>query len=467
MHLVFALLPLLLPQTVGTKTADVHDGFGGGGSGPPRIGRVTVPGSAVPTATGSRPNVLLVVVDDLGIDMVPAYSVAPSPPCTPHLDDLAAGGVVFRNTWASSICSPARAQLMTGRYGFRTGIGRNVGSGLGSAGLRFEEIALPEQLVGYETAAVGKWHLAALTDSPLHPNLTGFGSFAGSLFNLTHQSGDYDFWEKTSNGSVGFTDRYATNDIVNEAILAANTLQEPWFVYVGLHAPHSPLHSPPATLCNSACAQTYCGQLSATPTEAEYVKAMSESLDTELGRLLANVRAIDPKALIVFVGDNGTLTEAIEPPFPPGRGKGTLYESGIQVPMIIDGPGIAPGVCDALVSIADVFATLAEFAGVPSAAEDSVSLVPYLQDPTRPSLRTLLFSERFAPNGPGPYDFHDVAIRNATYKLIRVEGAPDELYDLTADPFEEFDLIPGLASGSPAEAAYQQLKVELAALLSS
>ncbi len=460
---------LLAPQSVSYQGHDTSDvgGAGGGGGGPSGVRRVEVPYKGVGDMTGTRPNVLLVVADDLGADLVGSYGLGAAPPCTPNVDQLAADGVLFRSAWASPICSPARAQLMTGRFGFRTGIGRNVGAGLESYGLQGEELTLPELLLGYQSVAVGKWHLAAQTDSPLHPNFSGFAAFSGSLFNLSHLNGDYWNWHKTIDGVSAFTDRYATNDVVNDAIAAMQSLPEPWFVLVGLHAPHSPFHAPPPNLCGNSCGTSYCGQLPGLPSVAEFVKAMTESMDTELGRLLANARDLDPQALIVFVGDNGTATAAVEPPYLPGRGKGTLYESGVQVPLVIDGPGIAPGVCDAPVGIVDLYATLAQLAGVASPAADSVSLVPYLQDPTRPPLRETIFAEHFSPNGPGPYDYHDYAIRNRRFKLIRVEGQPDELYDLVADPFEAADLVPTLVPGSEAEAAYLELSQALVDLLAS
>ena len=104
------------------------------------------------------------------------------------------------------------------------------------------------------------------------------------------------------------------------------------------------------------------------------------AMDTEVGRVLDH---LPPNTIVFFIGDNGTETDATDAPFARRHAKGTLYEGGINVPLIVFGPGVERGECSALVSSTDLFATLAELAGVVSTAEDSVSLVPYLLDAIR------------------------------------------------------------------------------------
>ncbi|MHC5212741.1 MAG: sulfatase-like hydrolase/transferase, partial [Planctomycetota bacterium] len=143
-----------------------------------------------------------------------------------------------------------------------------------------------------------------------------------------------------------------------------------------------------------------------TPTP--YYRAMVEALDTELGRLLDGLGpALQSRTTVVFLGDNGTPGEVSSRPFAKDHAKGTLYEGGVNVPLIVTGPRVkVPGTESiALVSVTDLFATVAEIAKVdlgqtlPGVPLDSRSLVPYLADPSAPPQRKVLFTELFHPNG--------------------------------------------------------------------
>ena len=184
------------------------------------------------------PNILLIVADDLGVDMVGAYGEAPAPPCTPNIDALAAGGMLFRNAWANPICSPTRSAILTGRHAFRTGVGDLVDPD--EPGLTLGELTIPELLTGYASSCTGKWHLGGSLGF-LHPNLSGFGHYAGTLHG---QIPTYSLWPKVIDGQplVGFG--YATTDTTDDAITALQTMPEPWFLYVAYQAPHAPLHEP-------------------------------------------------------------------------------------------------------------------------------------------------------------------------------------------------------------------------------
>ncbi len=403
-----------------------------------------------------QPNILLVVGDDMGVDMVSCYGEGAAPPCTPNIDALAARGLLFRNAWTNPQCSPTRAQLLTGRHGFRTGIGEPVRKN--NLGLRLTEWTLPEMLGPYTSSATGKWHLAGWQQGKNHPRNSGFGYHAGSMGNLL----DYFTWQKVINGSEFTSTTYATTDCADEAIAAALAMPEPWLLYAAFQAPHTPRHIPPKGLC--ACGGSgFCQSADGTSTRPELVKAMVESLDTEIGRLLQAIQGLLPNTLVVFMGDNGTGGPATEPPFDSTRAKGTLYEGGINVPLIIAGAGTVTGECAALVNSTDLFATCAELAGVPSLAEDSVSMVPYLQGTDR-AQRRHVYAEFFSPNGQGPYTTHTRAVRNLRYKLIRSSASADEFYDLWIDPFEQVDLFPGLTPSSPLWVEYSSLVAELVRL---
>ena len=360
----------------------------------------------------SAPNVLLILADDMGVDQLGAYGESLNPPPTPHLDALAAGGLLFRNAWACPECSPARAALQTGRYGFRTGVGAGIfDTTPGSPPLPLSEVTLPEMLdagaSGYVSAAVGKWHLGGPSvGGDFAPNLAGYAFFEGPIDNIKLPDTYFDY-PKVFNGAPIQGTGYATTNQVNAALTLAQFLPEPWFVHLSLSAPHSPYHEPPAYLHT----QDLSGAPPPTLDGSPYYRAMVEAMDTEIGRLLAGLGPLRDNTLVIFAADNGSPVNMAVPPFPEDQVKQTLFEGGINVPFLVNGPGVQAGAeSSALIHLVDVFATVAELAGVdlsdpnviPAGRTlDSISLVPYFGDPGQASLRTYAFSERFFPNGEG------------------------------------------------------------------
>ena len=414
--------------------------------------------SSASAAGGTPPNIVLILADDFGVDMVAAYGEASNPPCTPTLDQLAADGLLFRNAYTSPTCAPSRAQTLTGRHGFRNGIGMVGGGSM----LSLSETTIPEMLTGYSTGVFGKWGLAGngMGVDLNNPNDQGFDYFAGGI-----GSGipNYFSWNKTINGASGNTTTYATTDTADEAIFQAQTLTQPFFLYVNFHAPHTPVHVPPVSLCPTGpCSTNFCDS---TPVgNLNRLKAMTEAMDTELGRMLTAIQAVDPNAFIIFMGDNGTARMGTEAPFIPTRSKGSVYEGGINVPLIIKGPGVIPGETAGLVSSADLAATITELAGFSTAAEDSVSMVPYFSNSSL-ALRETVYTEEFEPNNnTGPLTVHNRAIRNDQYKLIRRLGEVDEFYDVLGDKFEATDLFPTLTDGSVEHENYLKLVQSLECL---
>ena len=407
----------------------------------------------------SAENVLVIVADDLGVDVLQCYGEGSTFPPTPTIDTFCENGILFRNAWSNPVCSTSRATIQTGRYSFRTG----VGDFSQQAPLSFSEFIIPEALdlnpeLGYAHAAIGKWHLSNNENGgPDGPNLSGYSHFSGSLYSLF----DYSVWPKVENGEAFDTDVYPTTDNVNEAIEWINARgDEPWFLWLAFNAPHSPLHAPPDEL------HSY--DLSDDPTTLELFQAMVEAVDTEVARLLGSMAPnVLEKTNIIFLGDNGTAGPPTQPPFDPDHGKATLYEGGINVPLIFSGPQVvAPGrESPALVNTTDLFATALELMGVdvqaslpPSAGLDSRSLVPILHDePFEP--RAFVYAELFREAEPSAN--HGQAIRNeAGYKLIRYILGPEQMYDLNADPFEATDLL--LAGLNPDQQAhYDELSFHL------
>ena len=288
------------------------------------------------SANAAPQNILLIIADDYGIDSSSLYNTnaAASQPPTPNINALAQSGVLFRNAYVNPVCSPTRSCLITGRYGFRTGIGDVIASA-SSPTLSASELTLPDAFaanasLGYQLASFGKWHLANGINTP--GTIGGWPHFAGSLQGAITS---YTNWTKTVNGvsTAGYTN-YATTDLVNDAsawIQARGTNN--WFAWIAFNAPHTPLHLPPTNLCpHYATLSGTSIDISTNPRK--YFEAMVEALDTEIGRLLESVNRTNTH--IIFLGDNGTQS-VVQPPFPSNRGKNTLYEGGTHVPFIIVG----------------------------------------------------------------------------------------------------------------------------------
>jgi len=381
----------------------------------------------------TKQNILLIIADDYGVDSSSLYNTTNSGatlPPTPNIASLVTNGVVFRNAYSNPVCSPTRACILTGQHGFRTGVGDIIDSG---PSLTSSSFTLPKAFtnaaLGYAFSQFGKWHLASGPGSPR--TVGGWTNFAGSI-----QGGvaSYTNWNKTVNGvSTQNYTNYATTDLVNDAanwITARGT--NAWFVWAAFNAPHTPFHNPPANLCPSYPANTL------TNSRRQY-EAMVEAMDTEIGRLLSVVDRANTH--IIFIGDNGTPTQVLQPPFPSGRGKDTLYEGGIHVPLIISGPAVvSPNrTNDTPVNAVDLFATILEMAGgsVASAVPtnvviDSKSLMGQLTA-TNPVFR-LAYAEEFGTNVPASAEGR--ALRDDRYKLIRFNDGRDEFYDLQTDPTE-------------------------------
>jgi arylsulfatase A-like enzyme len=420
------------------------------------------------------PNVLLLIADDFGLDRAsfnaasPCYDIGDTgdDPPMPNLAALCAGGVRFENAWAMPLCSPTRASLLTGRFPYQTGVGYAVtGSGANNP-LDLSTPTLPSLLAehapAYATANIGKWHLSLGAQDP---NEAGWGHFAG-LIRGTLPS--YTSWTRVVDGIDGVEQGYATTVNVNDAIDWLDGLAEgqPWLLWMGFNAPHTPFHKPPDDLHDY---DHLAPADNVVPAEAEeYFRASLQALDTEIGRLFNHLQATErwDDTVVIFVGDNGTAGEIIGEPFDSTHGKGTLYEGGIAVPLVVSGPGISAGrSVEAIVSSADLFATILEAAGVDAAAVtagdpvDSVSLWPQLVGPTSVGPREHMISEVFGPQGAQSRP-EGHAIRNQQHKLICFPDDDVELFDLSVDRWESNNLY----QGSPAaglELVYSELSTTL------
>ncbi len=397
---------------------------------------------AAAPALAQSPNVLVILIDDLGIEHLDFYGIGSQFAPTPHLTDLASGGLVFQQAWSNPACSPTRVTIQTGRYAFRTGVGDVINTDT-DFGMQLSELTLPELLrdhvaTPYSSAAFGKWHMGASGDlgGTSAPNWAGYDHFEGALLGQQDPATfSYFDWVKTVDGVQEAKSTYMTTDLVDSVATWVNGTPGPWFAYVAFRLPHGPYHWPPENLHSQDTGQE--GDL------AKY-RAMVEAMDNELGRLLESIDTTN--TLIVIAGDNGSPAEVAQPPVNPQRSKGTVFQGGIRVPMVIAGDLVTAGEVAAPVNLADIYDTVAEITGATVPGEivrDSVSLVPYLGDPGHAALRANAYSDTFSPNGFGPVSVGQQTARDERYKYLRNTAGAEGLIDLWVDPWETNNLLFG------------------------
>jgi arylsulfatase A-like enzyme len=364
------------------------------------------------------PNVLVVLLDDVGVDQIEPYGFAGAPPA-PVIQQLADEGLRFDQAWATPVCSPSRAALLAGRWSDRTTVGAVILARM-PAELPLEVATLPELLRRapdrWSSAAVGKWHLStfASPSGPEHPLLQGFDWFAGSLNNIGVPPVDaeevprsYVAWDRVGfDGEVALETTFSTTRITTDAVAALSVLPEPFLLYVAYHAAHRPLMAPP-------------GAVVVRGDENELFALNVTAVDAQIGRLLDALGDRRERTVVMVIGDNGTPSHAKDGDGQDGA-KGSFSEGGLRVPFVVAGPGVAQGRrTDALASVVDVAPTVLALAGVDLAPLDldGVSLLPVLTDPTA-SVRERLYSEtRSPPTGP-PWRRVQRAARDRDLKVV-------------------------------------------------
>lgn len=404
-----------------------------------------------------QPNILLVIADDLGLDPTPGYMPGPTKAAMPNLEALMANGLTFDNLWVDPLCSPTRSTILTGRYGLYTGV---LNAGTASL-IPPTEITLHQYLnninSGYASCIIGKWHLGGMTPDPTYPNTMGIPHYAGLL---TGTANDYFNWNLTINGTTALNTTYITTTFTDLALEWIGQQQQPWFCWLAYNAPHTPLHLPPAFMHSQGALPT--DQASITANPLPYYLAMCESVDYELGRLLTTLEpAVLANTVVIFMGDNGTEANTIQLPYVATHAKGTLYEGGVRVPLVIAGPGVtrAGEREPALVNSTDLFSTIVELTGnaLPS-YENSRSMAPLLSQEGL-SVRDCAYTEVLGNNGGFAY-------RNARYKYIDPSAGIPRFYDLLLDPWELNDLLPGGLNATQ-QLAYDDLSSGCELLLST
>ncbi len=388
-------------------------------------------------------NILVIVADDLGCEVLDLYNTPTAKKAkTPNLDRMAEQGITFDNVWGAPLSAPVRAAMLTGRHGHHTGIlALDITLPLKEETL-FE--AIDKQ---YNTAVIGKWHLSDYND--FAPDY-GIDYFAG----IAQKGGvrSYDRWQFTENGKTEITTEYATTKITDSAKKWIESQTSPWLCWVAYNAPHDPLHLPPKNMHSNKKLSGTDEDIQENPLD--YFLAMVESFDYDMGRLLESVDLSN--TTIIFIGDNGTAKTYIQAPYNPRHGKGSLYDTGVVIPMIVSGAGVtdAGTRSDALVSAVDIFPTVLEFSGQTLPLyEDSFSFAQAVQGGE--GLRKFNYAEILNPRMG-----YSNAISDGRYKLITSKTKVEQFYDTKEDVIERNNLISKELTENQSE-ALETLRKEL------
>lgn len=393
-----------------------------------------------------QPNVLFVICDDLAYADL---SIHGNPHLrTPRLDALAAGSARLDRCCSGPLCTPARAAIMTGRHPQRTGA---FDTYVGRSMLHHDEITLAQMLktAGYDTGLFGKWHLGDCY--PMRPCDKGFDESLWHRGGGLVQFGNVDFFEKrdryfdpllTHNGELVQMTGYCTDLFTDAAIdwINARPHASPWFAYVAYNAPHVPFD----------IGNEWVAPLDpALPEKWRKFYGMVANIDHNVGRLLDALEQTGQagNTIVVFTSDHGMCVSTLhegQPRFDAGfRGiKGTMYEGGIRVPCFVRWPErIGAQRIDTLTHPIDWVPTFASACGFDlpdDRAIDGIDLLPRLRDGVEPPERAIPMQWH---RGDVPRRYENASVITPRWKWYRpVATAPDELYDIPADPGESRNL---------------------------
>jgi arylsulfatase A-like enzyme len=424
--------------------------------------------------TAQRPNIVLILADDLGYMDIRANNPQ-SFYETPHIDSLASTGIRFTNGYAACpVCSPTRASLMTGKYPQRTGItdyiaGKRAGKLLPAPNkeeLALSEVTIAERLrdAGYAIFFAGKWHLGT---GDYSPNAQGFGPGlvgAGQFYYPSTEQPPPDLEN----------DPKTTDRIADEAVkFIEKHRDKSFFAYLPFLAVHTPIKA------RKSLVEKYEAKKASAPPETwgrererevrlvqnhpQYA-AMLEQMDAAVGRVLDALDRTGTagRTMVIFTSDNGGLSTSEGHPtsnVPLRAGKGWMYEGGVRTPWFIRAPGVSrPGrVCDTPIVTMDVYPTILEFTGLPLNPDqhrDGVSLVPLLKGGRLEPRLLYWHYPHYGNQGGAPGG----SVRDGDGKLIEwYEDGSRELFNLRDD----------LSESTNVAAKYPEKVKELAARLSA
>ncbi|MBM3852369.1 MAG: arylsulfatase [Verrucomicrobia bacterium] len=427
---------------------------------------LAAPAASLAAAPAAPPNIIYIMADDLGYGDIGPFGQKKIR--TPNLDRMAAEGTSFDHFYAGAcVCSPTRSALMTGQHTGHTRVRGNHGqAGISRVPLKADDITVAEVLksAGYATAIAGKWGLGEPGNEGI-PNRQGFDHWFGYLNNdLAEFYYPEKIWKNEQEialpGNLDGKRGQYSNDLMTEEALAflASNRTRPFFLYLAYTIPHSLLEVPDDSLAEylgkfEEPPATEKGNKNATPTPRATFAAMVTRLDREVGRLFARLRdlGLDQNTIVFFCSDNGApdrqpLTQFFGS-YGAFRGKkGTLFEGGTRVPMIVRWPGHVPAGrrSDFVWAGWDFLPTAAALAGVPTQGSsktgarlppnlDGINVLPALRG-ERLDVDRVLYWEHHANR------FFQ-AIRAGNLKAYRESpDTPPEIFDLRADPGETRNL---------------------------
>lgn len=467
----------------------------------------------------NRPNILFLILDDVGIDQMSIFGYGgTNPPKTPNIDAIANKGVRFRNTWGQPECSPARSAFFTGRYPLRTKVMQAIGpNDLANSQVSPDELTVPKLLKrrGYINGLFGKFHLGGPENNPFgngSPAALGFDYFYGYVGGLP------DSIDTTAGGvgtpgqyTCGFVDDattgacylasgdcsdtlsgdtpgrtcmeqggiyvpnatcsttmpdlnfdignayYSSPIVINNRFgrvtklsysdprarvyrsqlevdaatswIKSRSRKQPWMATVSFSADHTPIQQPPQNSLGSksgtAASSLDCSNVTDQRTISDM---MIEAMDKEIGRLLvqtglasydsAGNLVYDPSdhnTMIVISGDNGSFGDMVKAPFDASRAKGTSYQTGVWIPLVVSGPLVAKPNrnVEHMVNVVDLYQLFGEFAGIDNVKRlvprpvDAKPMLAYLTNPKQKSIRKnnfAIFGQNLSvnPYGNGP-----------------------------------------------------------------
>ncbi len=399
-------------------------------------------GRASAKQTGAKPNVLVILVDDLGYGDLSCYGATDLK--SPHIDKLVASGMRFDNFYANCpVCSPTRAALLSGRYPdlvgvpgvIRTHVKNNWGR------LSPHALLLPAMLkrAGYHTGVVGKWHLGLHSpDKPTERGFDHFHGFLGDMMDDYYHHRRHDINYMRLNDTEIDPQGHATDLFSQWAIdylHERSRTKQPFFLYLAYNAPHTPIQPPDEWL------EKVKRREPDISTRRAKLVALIEHLDAGIGKVVDALKAtdLDRETLVIFTSDNGGQLGVGANNGPFRAGKQDMYEGGIREPMCAVWPGrIKPGSRSKRVALTmDIFPTACEAVGVDIKQEiDGVSFLPTLLGDSQPDEDRLLFWVRREGGHYGGRAYY--AARYGDFKLVQNSPfEPFELYNLAADSKEQ------------------------------
>lgn len=395
------------------------------------------------TAQSSRPNVVFILVDDMGWGDLSIYGRTDYQ--TPNLDRLARQGVRFTNAYANqTVCTPTRIAFLTGRYqarlpiGLREPLGNRSQPASNNIGIPINQPTIASLLKanGYETALVGKWHAGYPPNfGPLQRGFDEyFGHLSGGIEYFTHTGTDriLDLYE---NDVPVQRSGYVTDLFTDRAVeFIQRPHSRPFYLSLHYNAPHWPWQGPTD---QASTAFYLTNGYTAGGSQATYA-AMVKSLDDGVGRVLDALEASGQadNTLVIFTSDNGGERFSN---FGPFRGQKTsLYEGGIRVPAIIRYPGVtqANQVSNQVIITFDLTATILAATGTnfhPNYPPDGQNLLPLLRGKRSEFSRTLFWRYRAQVSA------RQKAVRSGDWKYLSVAGE-EFLFNVATDPGETVDL---------------------------